>query len=306
VRFEFNQDQTTFTTFLEQMLGSDEGAFRTTQDWGRHEYGTALDAQLDKNGFFDVAAEDTLGPVMAAEMIFQIAQLPVTIESAASALLRPFLVKNLPRPIAVIDGDPTVPIRFLPVARSVIWISDTGIRTTTLQDGDVETVESLFAYPMGKIDATSLNWSPIETDPAHAFDLWRIGLAAELTGAMKGAHDSVLEHVREREQFGRPLGSFQAVQHRLADNVIQIDAARLLVLKAAFSEQTFDATIALGHTQNMATKITYDLHQFMGAMGLTLEHPLHRWTYRARLLRAALGGPSKAYGQAADARWGAA
>lgn len=304
MRFEFNEDQTTFATFLEQMLGSDNGAFRTTSDWGRHEYGAALDAQLVKNGFFDAATEDTLGPVMAAEMIYQIAQLPVAVECAASSLLRPGIAKDLPRPIAVIDGDPSAPIRFLPVARSVIWISDAGIRAATLKEVDVQNVDSLFAYPMGKLDADSLEWSSLETESTRALDLWRVGLAAELTGVLKGAHDAVLEHVRERQQFGRPLGSFQAVQHRLAENIIQIDAARLLTLKAAHSGRAIDATLALGHTQKMVTKITYDLHQFMGAMGLTLEHPLHRWTYRARLLRAALGGPSKAFGHAADARWG--
>lgn len=306
MRFEFNDDQTTFATFLVQMLGTGDGAFRTTPDWDRFEYGTALDAQLDENGFFDVAAEETLGPVMAAEMICQIAQLPVAVECAASAMLRPFIAKDLPRPIAVIDGDPGAPIRFLPIARSVIWISDTGVQSAILREGDVEKMDSLYAYPMGKIEASSLEWSAHETETTRALDLWRVGLAAELTGALKGALESVLEHVCERHQFGRPLGSFQAIQHRLAEGAIQIDSARWLTLKAAHSGQTLDATLALGQAQNMATKIGYDLHQFMGAMGLTLEHPLHRWTYRARLLRAALGGSSVAFRHYADTRWGVA
>jgi acyl-CoA dehydrogenase-like protein len=306
VRFEFNEDQTTFATFLEQMLSSNDGAFRATANWGRYEYGAALDAQLNENGFFDAAAEETLGPVMAAEMIYQIAQLPVALECTASAMLRPYIAKDLPRPIAVIDGDPSAPIRYLPIARSVIWISNTNVQSAILKEGDVKSVDSLYAYPMGKIESNSLEWFPLVVEPAHARDLWQVGLAAELTGALKGALESALVHVRERHQFGRPLGSFQAIQHRLAEGVTQIDGARWLTLKAAHSGQTSDAALALGHAQNMATQIGYDLHQFLGAMGLTLEHPLHRWTYRARLLRAALGGSSVALRHYADARWGVA
>lgn len=287
------------------MLASDDGAFRTTADWGRHEYGTALDHQLDENGFFDAAHEETLGPVMAAEMIFQIAQLPVALECAASALLRPLIASHLPRPIAVVEGDdPTVPIRFLTLARSVIWLSEQGVKTAAIEQSNVQEVDSLFAYPMGRLKSDKLDWTDIDSD--KALNLWRVGLAAELTGALKGGLESVLEHVRERQQFGRPLGSFQAVQHRLATGAVEIDAARWLILKAAHSGSTEDATVALGQAQNMATRIGYDLHQFMGAMGLTLEHPLHRWTYRARLLRTAMGGASVNFGNYADIRWGAA
>jgi alkylation response protein AidB-like acyl-CoA dehydrogenase len=114
----------------------------------------------------------------------------------------------------------------------------------------------------------------------------------------------VLEHVRERAQFGRPLGSFQGIQHRLAEDAVWIEGAQLLTLRAADSRDPADAALALGHLQSHATRIGYDLHQFMGAMGLTLEHPLHRWTYRARALRAEMGGAPQALLDYADARWG--
>ncbi|MBL4813024.1 MAG: hypothetical protein JKX69_11890 [Rhodobacteraceae bacterium] len=306
MRLAFNEDQTTFSTFLEQMLASDVCGFRPAPEWERLEYGDAIDVQLAENGFFDAAAEETLGPVMAAEMIFKIAQLPVAVECAASALLRPNFASKLPRPIAVIEAEPHHPIRFLPMARSVIWLSQSKVRTAILKDGDVQKADTLFAYPMGVLNMAALTWDDVDTDAAKALDLWRIGVAAELAGALKGGLNSVLEHVKERHQFGRPLGSFQAVQHRLAQGVIEIDSARWLILKAAQSQDPADAALALAHTQNMATRIGYDLHQFMGAMGLTLEHPLHRWTYRARLLRSALGGASSAFGHYADARWGPA
>ena len=113
----------------------------------------------------------------------------------------------------------------------------------------------------------------------------------------------MVSHVTQRRQFGRPLGTFQAIQHRLAAAASAIQGARWLTLKAASSGTAVDAAIAAGHGQAIATRISYDLHQFMGAMGLTLEHPLHRWTYRVKLLRSELGGAERQFKQLADLLW---
>lgn len=300
-----NDDQASFAAFLDPMLRSAAAGFRPAPGWARFEHGAALEAQLEANGFFDAAAEPTLGPAMAAEMIARLAALPVAVECAASALLRPLIAPGLPRPVAVIDGPATEAVRFAPVARSVIRLGAETVEMAELPRGAVEEVESLFGYPMGRIDAGALDWRAAQADPGRAGAIWRAGVAAELAGVLQGGLDAVLAHVRERKQFGRPLGGFQSVQHRLAAAAVDVEAARLLALKAAQSGDPADAALALAHGQRHATRITYDLHQFMGAMGLTLEHPLHRFTCRARLLRSALGGPLKGFRAVADARWSA-
>jgi alkylation response protein AidB-like acyl-CoA dehydrogenase len=61
-------------------------------------------------------------------------------------------------------------------------------------------------------------------------------------------------------------------------------------LKAASTEDEGDAALAALHAQESATRIVYDLHQMLGAMGMTLEHPLHLWTYRIKALLSELGG----------------
>ncbi len=53
----------------------------------------------------------------------------------------------------------------------------------------------------------------------------------------------------------------------------------------------------------MVDPIVYDLHQFLGAMGLTLEHPLYRWTYRAKLLKSEFGGASRSNRELAELAW---
>jgi hypothetical protein len=306
MHFDPNQDQATFLSVLDQMMESEDATWKTSPEWNRFDWSAEFDATLEQNGFLDCSAEETLGAVAAAAMTYRLARLPISVECAASSMLRPRYVPHLPRPLAVIEDDVKHAVRFLPVARSVLFIGSDGIRAATLDEGAATDVESLFAYPMGVLKTTSLDWSPIDADPEAVRDAWRVAVAAEIAGTLKGGLDSVVAHVRERHQFGRPLGSFQTIQHRLASAAAKIEAAQWLTLKAAQTTDPADAATALGYIQEASTRIVYDLHQFMGAMGLTLEHPLHRWTYRARLLRSSLRGASANLRAAANKRWRAA
>jgi alkylation response protein AidB-like acyl-CoA dehydrogenase len=77
-----------------------------------------------------------------------------------------------------------------------------------------------------------------------------------------------------------------------------------LALKAASSGDAGDAALAALHAQEAAKRVAYDYHQFLGAMGMTLEHPLHLWTYRLKALTAELGGRGEQALAAAAAIWG--
>ncbi|WP_426727018.1 acyl-CoA dehydrogenase family protein, partial [Curtobacterium flaccumfaciens] len=74
--------------------------------------------------------------------------------------------------------------------------------------------------------------------------LGRLGVAIELTGCLDAALHAVVTHVSDRRQFGRPLGAFQAVQHRLAAAAVQVEAGRWLALQAAHSGRDADAACA--------------------------------------------------------------
>lgn len=306
MQFLPNDDQAAFLSVVEQMMGSDAAAWKVSPQLLRYDWSAELDQSLEAGGFYDCAAEETLGLVAAAAMTYRLASLPVLVECAASSMLRPLFAPDLPRPLAVAEDDSGRPVPFLPVARSLIVLGADGVKAATLSDNAVETVESLYAYPMGVPGTQELEWRRLDADPVRVRNVWRSALAAEMAGVLRGGIDAVVAHVRDRQQFGRPLGSFQSIQHRLAGAAVKIDAAYWLALKAAQELDPADATTALGYAQEAATRITYDLHQFMGAMGLTLEHPLHRWTYRARLLRSSLGGANENLKSLATQRWRAA
>lgn len=305
MRFVPNEDQAAFLTVLDQMI-EPHRSWHVSPDWSRHDWSTELDGALEASGFYDCAAEESLGLPAAAIMTYRLASLPVLVESAASSMVRALFASDLPRPVAVIDGRVDSITPYLPVARSVIQLGNDGVYSAVLPEGAVKEVESIFAYPMGVLATDGLDWQHVEADSAVIRDAWRVGLAAEMAGCLKGGLDAVVTHVRDRHQFGRPLGSFQSIQHRLAGASVKIEGAYWLALRAAQRLGTAEPALALGYVQESSTQIVYDLHQFMGAMGLTLEHPLHRWTYRTRLMRSFLGGASMNLGEGATARWRAA
>jgi alkylation response protein AidB-like acyl-CoA dehydrogenase len=133
---------------------------------------------------------------------------------------------------------------------------------------DVEPVESLFAYPMGRfkggVAATSLS----DEAAANVRTWLRIALAAEASGLLQAAVSSAVDHLTQRKQFGRPLGTFQALRHRMAECAVLAGGVRWLALKAADTADPGDAALAAMHAQESATRIAYDVHQMLGAMGV--------------------------------------
>ncbi|MDF1604688.1 acyl-CoA dehydrogenase family protein [Nocardioides sp. YIM 152315] len=121
----------------------------------------------------------------------------------------------------------------------------------------------------------------------------------ELVGVTEAILDRTVEYVRGREQFGRPIASFQAAQHLVADIHIGLQAARLTALSAAYrlgrgEVATRETAIAVLHTAEAARRASLDAHQLHGGMGYVLETDLHLWSERARELGVLGGGPDQA------------
>lgn len=130
-------------------------------------------------------------------------------------------------------------------------------------------------------------------------------LAAELVGTGQRALDDAVGYVRRREQFGRPVGSFQAVKHMLADRHVQLDAARGLVRYAAWAvaagdEAELPARTALAAACDAALAAASDNLQAHGGIGFTWEHPAHRYLRRARARRALVGTRARQYDRIAE------
>jgi butyryl-CoA dehydrogenase len=101
-------------------------------------------------------------------------------------------------------------------------------------------------------------------------------------GIAQGALDESLEYAKQRQQFGRPIGKFQAIQWMISDMATEIEAARLLVHRAAYLEdngQPFskEAAMAKLYASEMAMKATVKAIQILGGYGYTREYPVERF-----------------------------
>jgi butyryl-CoA dehydrogenase len=116
----------------------------------------------------------------------------------------------------------------------------------------------------------------------------RIGIAAQATGIAQGAFEAALAWSQERMAFGHPISQFQAIQFMLADMSTEIDAARLLVRKAAWKQDSggrfsMDAAIAKLFASEMATRVAHKAIQIHGGYGYSSEYPVERAYRDARI-----------------------
>ncbi|MFD7980364.1 acyl-CoA dehydrogenase family protein [Streptomyces sp. NPDC059071] len=108
-----------------------------------------------------------------------------------------------------------------------------------------------------------------------------LALAAEAVGAARGALDLTVGHVTVREQFGRPVGSFQALKHRLADLLVQIESARSLTVCAAGEPDGVPALLALAQALDAQRAAAAETVQLHGGIGITWEHDAQLYFKRA-------------------------
>jgi alkylation response protein AidB-like acyl-CoA dehydrogenase len=123
-------------------------------------------------------------------------------------------------------------------------------------------------------------------------DAGRIGVAAQAVGVAQAAYDAAVEYSRDRKAFGAPIGSFQAIQGKIADMKMRLDAARLLVLKAAWAKEkakqsgeryTLEASVAKLFASEACMFITHQAVQIHGGMGYSKELPLERYFRDAKI-----------------------
>jgi hypothetical protein len=285
--FRLSSDQTALLTAIDHLSARYEE--KPIDFHGFALIGEELGQQLTDGEFFDIATTPGLGPVGAAMAVERLARSPYTTEVALSMLVRPnVLGGHMPRPFALVEEGR--PGRFVGGARTLLIADGEALGVALARPECAQPVESIYAYPMAKL-TRELEVKPLPPRDALEVRTWlRVALAAEAAGLMQGAIDSTVEHLTVRKQFGRPLGTFQALRHRLAECAVLTGGVKWLALQAASTGSPGDAALAAFHAQESATRIVYDLHQMLGAMGVTLEHPLHLWTYRLKALLSELGG----------------
>ena len=116
----------------------------------------------------------------------------------------------------------------------------------------------------------------------------RIGIGAQATGIAQGAFEAALSYAKQRQAFGHPIADFQAIQFMLADMSTEIEAARLLVRRAAWKQDSgarfsMEAAIAKLFASEMSTRVAHKAIQIHGGYGYSREYPVERAYRDARI-----------------------
>ena len=262
---------------------------------------------LAGNGFLDAATN--IGTLEAALVTFETAKSLISVETIGCGLVATALGLDLPagQPVALVSlADLDRAIRNLPIARTLLVDCGADVIAIDVAPGSVEPVKSILAYTYGRFahkPDLAAGRRLVGKGPTMR-QLWRTGIAAEIAGASDAAIAFTVDYVKQRQVFGRPVGSFQSVQHRLTSRYGHAKSGYYLAMRAAWTASPADADIAFCHALQGVRDLLFDLHQFNGGMGVTTEYSLHFWTYRIRALQAEAGGLSASALDIAEHHWG--
>ena len=152
--------------------------------------------------------------------------------------------------------------------------------------------------PSRRLYDVTASGEPRPADLARACEFGALATAAQLVGAGAALLTAAVDYAKQRTQFGRPIGSYQAIKHKLADVHIAIELARPLLYRAALSladdsrDVARDASAAKVAAAEAALLAARSALQTHGAIGFTTEHDLSLWLLRVQALRSAWGDPA--------------
>ena len=179
---------------------------------------------------------------------------------------------------------------------AAVLVLNDGDGAVVVEAGDaaiepVELVDATRSY--ARVSASGGERLPGEVEAAADRSL--VALAAELTGIAQRAMEIAVDYAKERQQFGRPIGAYQAVSHRCAGMLYEVEEARSLTYYAAWAADAEPESLALASSMakarasDAAWRVTNDALQVLGGIGFTWEHDLHLYFKRAKSSEATFG-----------------
>jgi alkylation response protein AidB-like acyl-CoA dehydrogenase len=307
MKFSLNAEQRDFAASIDAALASADipGAVRAWNK-GDPEPARAVWARLSELGVTALAVPEESGGIGAhpVDLVVAVERLgrwcvpgPVA-ESLAAA---PILLAGDDRAAALAEGDliatvampPAVPLAVdAEFAGLVLQAADGTVRDATPSSGHQSVDPSRRLYEV----AGSGDGRPADT--ALAYDFGVLATAAQLLGAGQAMLDMSVDYAKQRTQFGRAIGSYQAIKHKLADVHIALELARPLLFGAALSlaqrspDTARDVSAAKSAASDAALLSARAALQTHGAIGYTAEHDLSQLLLRVQALRAAWGDPA--------------
>lgn len=220
---------------------------------------------------------------------------------AESIAVAPVLLAGDDRSARIAAGDLIATVAMPPVVpravdadfAGLVLLADAGAVSDALVGEQCRSVD-----PSRRLYETSAAGPPRAADVARAYEFGVLATAAQLIGAGQAMLDASVEYAKQRTQFGRVIGGYQAIKHKLADVHIAVDLARPLLYGAALSlaedsvDTARDVSAAKAAASDAALLAARTALQTHGAIGYTAEHDLSQWLLRVQALRCAWGDPA--------------
>ncbi|MFC3998864.1 acyl-CoA dehydrogenase family protein [Nocardiopsis sediminis] len=307
MRFTLDAEQELFAATLDRMLGRADtpAAVRSWADGDRGP-GEEIWRALAGAGLFALAAPESHGgagplPVELVTATIEVGRhaVPGPVAEAVAACL---LLGDADRVAAIAAGDLVATLAHPPLVPYALDADAAGL-VLHLDGGLLHTAAPTRpAAPLRSLDPARRLWSVRPADPlplgplaAAAVPVGVLACAAQALGTGMRLVADTVAYARTRHQFGRPIGEFQAVQHRLADAHTALEFARPLLYGAALAvgtpDERRDVSAAKAAASDAAYAAARTALQVHGAIGYTDEHDVSLWIRKARALHTAWGGP---------------
>ncbi|RDI66163.1 acyl-CoA dehydrogenase family protein [Nocardia pseudobrasiliensis] len=325
MRFALAPEQRDFAGSLRKMCDA-AGTPGLVRAWaaGEHRGGRALIRQLAGAGALSLAIAEEYGgmgaqpaDLVVAAQEFGRAAVPGPLVETAAAI--PALLQRLSedgparqwlgglaegRELATLAFEPGLPALDADIAEVVLLADDD--RLYTAHRGErVHSIDPARRLYDVIADDLVAEGDSVRKALAAAFDAGALAAAAQLLGAGRALLDAAVAYAKQRRQFGKPIGQYQAVKHQLANVLIALDMAEPLLLRAALTMDGPDrardvsaAKIACSDAAHRAARTALQVH---GAIGYTAEYDLSLWLTKVTALRSAWGTADYHRGRVADA-----
>ncbi|HUT79131.1 MAG TPA: acyl-CoA dehydrogenase family protein, partial [Polyangia bacterium] len=178
---------------------------------------------------------------------------------------------------------------------------EAGLHLVAPGDVQLEAVETVDASRRAALSTSWVAGTPVDRDVEAAYHRGSLGAAAQLIGLSERMLTMTVEYAKERQQFGVPIGSFQAVKHQLADALKDLTFARPAVRRAAVTMAERDISMAKAMASDAAETVGRIALQAHGAIGYTVEYDLHLFLKRAWALSRTWGTAAAHRNRVADA-----
>ena len=173
----------------------------------------------------------------------------------------------------------------------------TVVETGSVSAERADTIDSTRRF--FRVEAGGNGGETLDGDVGGAWQRIEIALAAELVGVAQRTMEMAVEYAKERQQFGRPIGAYQAVSHRCAQMLLETEGARACTLYASWAADhepeslPLAASMAKAYAADAGWRVTASALQVHGGIGFTWEHDLHFFLKRARTNGALFGSARK-------------